>query len=87
MTLESWPHWITLAYVEHLALAIVTWTKQQVHAGLVQLGTLLDLGQQGTREDNRFTHPVGTFNQAQAIRIAIGNEDAKGEGFQKAHVM
>ena len=44
-----------------------------------QLGPGLDLRQQRTREQKRLADPVGLVDDAQAVGVAVGDEDAKGE--------
>jgi hypothetical protein len=71
---------VALADVELFALALVARAEQQVHPRLPQLVALLDLGQQGAREDQRLADPVGALDNAQAVGVAVGDEDAEGEG-------
>lgn len=67
-----------VAHVEHLARPIRARAQQQVHPGLRQLGPNLDLRQQRTREHQGFADPVGFVDDAQPVRIAVGDEDAEG---------
>jgi hypothetical protein len=70
---------VALAHVEHVALTIRARPQQQVHAGLRQLGPGLDLRQQRTREHQRLADPVGLVDDAQAVGVADGDEDAERE--------
>ena len=54
-------------------------SSQQVHPGLRQLGPRLDLRQQRAREHQRLADPVGYFDDAQAVGVTVGDEDAKGK--------
>ena len=56
-----------------------TGSSQQVHPGVRQLGPGLDLRQQRSREHQRLADPVGLFNNAQAVGVAVGYEDSEGE--------
>ena len=71
---------VALAHVEHVALAVRARPQQQVQAGLCQLGPGLDLRQQRTREHQRLADPVGLIDDAQAVGVAAGDEDAEGKG-------
>lgn len=51
----------------------------QVDAGLRQLRPRLHLRQQRPREHQRLADPVGFFDDAQPVGVAVGNEDAEGE--------
>ena len=73
---------VALAHVEHVALTIRARPQQQVHPGLRQLGPGLDLRQQRTREHQRLADPVGLVDDAQAVGVAVGDEDTEGEGGQ-----
>jgi hypothetical protein len=42
--------------------------------------------QQGAREYQRLANPVEFFDDAQAVGIAVGNEDAEGKGQRIKHV-
>ena len=44
-----------------------------------QLGTGLDLRQQRTRKHQRLSDSIGLADDAQAVGIAVGDEDAEGE--------
>lgn len=44
MCLQPWAHGITLAHVQHLAIALLLRTQQQIDAGAVELLTLFDIG-------------------------------------------
>ena len=57
-----------------------TGSSQQVHPGLRQFGPGLDLRQQRTRKHQRLADPVGLVDDAQAVGIAVGDEDTEGEG-------
>lgn len=57
-----------------------TGSSRQVHPGLRQLGPGLDLRQQRTREHQRLADPVGLIDDAQAVGVAAGDEDAEGKG-------
>ena len=59
--------------------------QQQLHPGLRQLGPRLDLRQQRTRKHQRLADPVGLVDDAQAVGVAVGDEDAEGEGGHWAH--
>ena len=78
---------IALANVEPVALAVFTRAQQQVHAGLLQLGPIGHAGLRPgrTRKHQRTAHPVRPLDDAQAIGVAVGDEDAEGEGLQTAH--
>ncbi|MBK9573940.1 MAG: hypothetical protein IPO43_15000 [Rhodoferax sp.] len=58
----------------------------QVHPGLRQLGPGLDLRQQRTREHQSFADPVGLVDDAQAVGVAVGDEDAEGERGFHLHI-
>ena len=47
---------------------------------LRQLGLGLDLLPQRTRKHPRIADPVGFVDDAQAVGVAVGDEDAEGEG-------
>jgi hypothetical protein len=47
---------------------------------LRQLGPGLDLRQQRAREHQRLADPVGLIDDAQTVGVAVGDEDAEGEG-------
>ena len=47
---------------------------------LRQLRPSLDLQQQRTREHPRLADLVGFIDDAQAVGVAVGDEDAEGEG-------
>jgi hypothetical protein len=79
VTLQPGTDGVTLAHVEHVALTIRARPQQQVHPGLRQLGPRLDLWQQRAREHQRLADPVGFLNDAQAVGVAVGDEDAEGE--------
>ena len=49
-------------------------------AGLRQLGSCLELRQQRTRKHQRLADPVGLVDDVQAVEVAVGYEDAEGEG-------
>ncbi len=72
---------VALANVEPVALAIFTRPQQQVHAGLLQLGPGGHAGLRPgrTRKHQRLAVPVGAIHNAQAIGVAVGDEDAEGE--------
>ena len=70
---------VALADVELHALAIVARAEQQDHAGLAQLVAPLHLGQRA-RQDQRLAGPVGALDDAQTVGVAVGDEDAEGEG-------
>ena len=53
--------------------------QQQVHLGLRQLGPRLHLRQQRTRKHQRLADPVELVDDAQAVGVAVGDEDAEGE--------
>jgi len=76
---------VALAHVEHVALANRARTQLQVHPGLRQLGPGLDLRQQRTREHQRLADPVGLVDDAQTVGVAVGDEDAEGEGGLKSY--
>jgi hypothetical protein len=59
---------------------IVARAEQQVHPRLPQLVALFHPGQEGARKDQRLADPVGALDNAQAIGVAVGDEDAEGEG-------
>ena len=62
-----------------VALAVRARPQQQVHPGMRQLGAGLDLRQQRTRKHQRLADPVGLVDDAQAVGVAVGYEDAEGE--------
>jgi len=72
---------VALANVEPVALAVFTRAQQEVHAGLLQLGPIghagLRLGCTGKYQ--RLAVPVGAIHDAQAVGVAVGDEDAEGE--------
>ena len=72
---------VALANVEPVTLAILTRRQQQVHAGLLQLGPMCHTGLRHgqTRKHQRTAHPIGPLDDAQAIRVAVSDEDAEGE--------
>lgn len=70
---------VALAHVDHVALTVRARPQQQVHPGLRQLEPGLDLRQQRTREHQRLADPVGLVDDAQAVGVAVGDEDAEGE--------
>lgn len=70
---------VALANLESITLAVFTRAQQQVHARLLQLGPVGHAGLRPgrTRKHQRTTHPVGPLDNAQAIRVAVGDEDAE----------
>jgi hypothetical protein len=72
---------VALANVEPVTLAVFTRPQQQVHAGLLQLGPGGHAGLRPgrTQKHQRTAHPVGPLDGAQAIGVAVGDEDAEGE--------
>ena len=70
---------VALAHVEHVALIFRAQPQQQVHPGLRQLGPGLDLRQQRTRKHQRLADPVGFASDAQAVGVAVVDEDGEGE--------
>jgi hypothetical protein len=71
---------VALANIDHVPLTVRARPQQQVHPGLRQLGPGLDLRQQRTREHQRLADPVGLIDDAQTVGVAVGDEDAEGEG-------
>ncbi len=51
-----------------------------MYAGLAQLVARLHARLQSALADQRLADPVATLDHAQAIGVAVGNEDAEGEG-------
>ena len=72
---------VALANVKPVTLAVFTRAQQQVHARLLQLGLGGHAGLRPgrTREHQRTAHPVGPLDDAQAIGVAVGDEDTEGE--------
>ena len=50
------------------------------------LGPGLDPRQQRTRKHQRFADPVGLVDDAQAVGVAVGYEDAEGERALQTHL-
>ena len=72
---------VGLADVERrqiVILALVTY--QDIDAGFGELGALADLGPFAAREDDAQAGPVHAVDDAHALGIAIGDENADGEG-------
>ena len=78
--LQAWKDGVPLTHIDHVALAVRARPQQQIHPGLRELGPRLDLRQQRAREQQRLADPVGLVNDTQAVGVAVGDEDAEGEG-------
>ena len=67
--------------LDRIALAVFTRRQRQVNAGLLQLGSMGHTGLRHgqARKHQRTAHPVGPLDDAQAIGVAVGDEDAEGE--------
>ena len=68
---------VTLTDVDGVTVPLRSRSEQQVDARLLELRPVPNSRVKRPWKDDRFADPVGPFNEAQPIGVAVSNKDSK----------
>jgi hypothetical protein len=77
MRFKSGSHGIPFTNVKLLTVRRFLWADEQVDTSLLKFLTHTNLGVNHPWKNQRFSNPVGSLNNPQAIWIAVGNKNSQ----------
>ena len=76
---DPFSHWITLTYIDLVTITFLSWSNKEIDPRLIELRSLSKLGEHRSWKHQCLAIPIAMLYDAQAIRIAISNQDVEYE--------